>query len=78
MIDQAFSVAVPTYATVLKLDQEHRDQFEASPKELRSGALPIDAFIKRPTEVPVLPTLQNGTGTLKENMRKHTLVRFSV
>ncbi|KAL8290374.1 hypothetical protein RQP46_002632 [Phenoliferia psychrophenolica] len=76
VIDEGFSIKIPTYGTIQMLDQELRDIFAASPKSLRCGALPDSAFIVRPTGAPSLqPTPPNepNLGDLKQKQRQHTL-----
>ncbi|SCV72214.1 BQ2448_4908 [Microbotryum intermedium] len=73
VIDECFSVVSPAYSAVLALDQELRKMFEESPKDLRSGALPTDAFVVRPTEPPELPDPVASSAPLKTRMRQHTL-----
>ncbi|GAA6060984.1 hypothetical protein JCM10212_000670 [Sporobolomyces blumeae] len=55
VIDKAFSVAAPSYSTILGLDEDLRSLVRESPAELRSGALPPDAFLVKPQSVPQLP-----------------------
>ncbi|SGY20619.1 BQ5605_C016g08107 [Microbotryum silenes-dioicae] len=73
VIDECFSVVSPAYSTVLALDQELRNMFEESPKDLRSGALPMDAFVVRPSDPPELPEPVASSAPLKTRMRQHTL-----
>ncbi|KPV75000.1 uncharacterized protein RHOBADRAFT_53911 [Rhodotorula graminis WP1] len=55
VIDRAFSVATPSYSTILGLDQELRELVKETPAEWRSGALPADAFVTKPSGIPQLP-----------------------
>ncbi|GAA5897932.1 hypothetical protein JCM8208_003195 [Rhodotorula glutinis] len=76
VIDRAFSVATPSYSTILALDQELRELVKETPAEWRSGALPVDAFITKPSGIPQLPPTpepQEHEHDLVFVMRAHTL-----
>lgn len=76
VVDRAFSVATPSYSTILALDQELRDLAKETPAEWRSGALPVDAFISKPSGIPQLPPTpeaQEQEQDLVFRMRAHTL-----
>ncbi|KAM0791581.1 hypothetical protein ACM66B_006025 [Microbotryomycetes sp. NB124-2] len=76
VIDEAFSVQKATYSTISSLDAELRELFRQSPKELRCGALPEEAFDVKRTTVPSLPRPvvdDDPSHTLKFKMRQHTL-----
>ncbi|GAA5820480.1 hypothetical protein JCM3770_005543 [Rhodotorula araucariae] len=75
VIDRAFSVATPSYATILALDQELRELVKETPAEWRSGALPADAFVSKPSGIPQLPPLPDEPSEhdLVFRMRAHTL-----
>ncbi|GAA5865743.1 hypothetical protein JCM8547_002763 [Rhodosporidiobolus lusitaniae] len=55
VIDRAFSVSAPSYAMILSLDQDLRDLVALTPDSVRSGALPAQAFIVKPTGIPQIP-----------------------
>lgn len=74
VIDTAFSIEPPSYAVILKLDDELRSMFRESPKQLRSGALPSNAFEETPNGPPELPLLPQPVGSsLKYSLRQHIL-----
>ncbi|GAA5857732.1 hypothetical protein JCM1840_000888 [Sporobolomyces johnsonii] len=74
VIDSAFSVATPSYSTILQLDQELRELVREAPKELRSGALPDDAFLVKPKGIPQVPAGPPPSDkTLKYQMQQHTM-----
>lgn len=60
------------YTTIEALDQELRDLYETAPLSVRSGVLPVDAFLVRPIGPSHLPIPPPNSGTLKDQMRKHT------
>ncbi|GAA5924666.1 hypothetical protein JCM10213_000410 [Rhodosporidiobolus nylandii] len=75
VIDNAFSVATPSYGTILALDQDLRDLVASTPQGVRSGALPETAFVVKPNGIPQLPPpppAREGEG-LMSRMRAHTL-----
>ncbi|GAA5833260.1 hypothetical protein JCM9279_001470 [Rhodotorula babjevae] len=76
VIDRAFSVATPSYSTILALDQELRELVKETPAEWRSGALPADAFVTKPSGIPQLPPTpepREQEHDLVFVMRAHTL-----
>ncbi|GAA5970294.1 hypothetical protein JCM21900_001034 [Sporobolomyces salmonicolor] len=74
VIDSAFSVATPSYSTILQLDEELRELVRESPTELRSGALPDDAFLVKPKGIPQVPAGPRlSDKTLKYQMQQHTM-----
>ncbi|GAA6024586.1 hypothetical protein JCM11491_000290 [Sporobolomyces phaffii] len=74
VIDSAFSISSPTYSTILKLDAGLRKLVRESPRSLRSGVLPEDAFLEKPQFVPQLPpTPLPSDSTLIEKLQQHTM-----
>ncbi|GAA5979676.1 hypothetical protein JCM5350_003808 [Sporobolomyces pararoseus] len=74
IINEAFSISSPTYSTILKLDEEHRNLVRDSPKSLRSGALPENAFLEKPQFVPQMPSSSPPTdASLIEKLQNHTM-----
>ena len=78
IINEAFSISSPTYSTILKLDEEHRNLVRDSPKSLRSGALPENAFLEKPQFVPQMPSSSPPTtASLIEKLQNHTMDQVS-
>ncbi|GAA5967730.1 hypothetical protein JCM11641_005747 [Rhodosporidiobolus odoratus] len=78
VIDGAFSVATPSYKTILDLDQDLRNLVQSFPPAIRSGALPQDALIGKPTSIPQLPLPPNQPEKgLVTRMREYTLDAMS-
>ncbi|GAA6051435.1 hypothetical protein NBRC10513_000393 [Rhodotorula toruloides] len=76
VIDQAFSVATPSYSTILSLDQDMRNLVRDTPPANRSGALPPDSFLVKPQGIPQLPPgppPEAASYDLITRMRAHTL-----
>ncbi|GAA6041112.1 hypothetical protein JCM8097_004118 [Rhodosporidiobolus ruineniae] len=83
VIGNAFSVAAPSYSTILALDQSLRDLVSSTPDSLRSGALPHRAFVDKPQGIPQVPPspsaklrpgeLEAGGEELIFKMRQHTM-----
>ncbi|GAA5999855.1 hypothetical protein JCM10207_005938 [Rhodosporidiobolus poonsookiae] len=55
VIDKAFSVATPSYGTILSLDADLRALVASTPNEVHSGALPPDALVVKPAGIPQIP-----------------------
>lgn len=76
IIDEAFSLSPPSYATVLKLDGRVRTLVQETPGDYRSGALPADAFVVKRLQPSVLPdvaTIPPEGGDVIHRLRAHTL-----
>lgn len=76
VIDQAFSVATPSYSTIIALDQDVRNLVRDTPPANRSCALPQDSFLVKPQGIPQLPPgppPEAASCDLISRMRAHTL-----
>ncbi|KAK4702072.1 hypothetical protein P7C70_g4153, partial [Phenoliferia sp. Uapishka_3] len=72
----SWRTSLQQYGTIQMLDEELRGIFAASPKTLRSGALPETAFIIKPAGAPSLPPSPHpdtNAEELKQKQRQHTL-----
>ncbi|GAA5820631.1 hypothetical protein JCM11251_003084 [Rhodosporidiobolus azoricus] len=75
VIDEAFSIEAPSYATILSLDQELRDLRSDTPEDVHSGAIPAHAFVEKPSGIPQLPPSPSQKDTDRDliyRMRQHT------
>ncbi|GAA5984135.1 hypothetical protein JCM10908_006063 [Rhodotorula pacifica] len=76
IIDEAFAITPPSYASILKLDQRVRDLVKETPTDYRSGALPLDAFVNKVQNLPRLPDAPEPeleSHDVIHRLRAHTL-----